>query len=196
MGKATRKRRKQRQKPDGGIGKFLSPTPERMGHNDFGTRSGAAYQAVAPIRTLFNRDKLTPSQYDALAHYRQQAQQAEDDMREQGPLDPEKIMGGGCGGSGGQRLPIGVLKETPAIHETARIERDLGPLWEIARFVAVEDKTLSEWCIRQHGGRERYDGKGQFIAIVPVAEKRVMAEALLELKFAAGRIVKGLDFRR
>jgi hypothetical protein len=49
---------------------------------------------------------------------------------------------------------------------------------------------LSEWCIARHGGRERYDGSGRFVAMVPCAEKRVMAEALLDLKYVAGTIVR------
>ena len=74
--------------------------------------------------------------------------------------------------------------------ETGRIERDLGQLVDIARAVAVDDKSLSQWCIDKHGGRERYDGNGRFVAIVPICEKRHMEIARLELRMAARRIVR------
>jgi hypothetical protein len=73
--------------------------------------------------------------------------------------------------------------------ETGRLERDLGSLWELARKVAVDDMTIARWCIDKFGGRERYDAKGRFVAVVPIAEKRHKALARLELKMAARRIM-------
>jgi hypothetical protein len=86
------------------------------------------------------------------------------------------------------------LRSTPAQIETSRIERDILGYgqWalDLLRHVARDDKTLCSWCIETHGGRERYDGKGRLVAIVPVAERRVMREALLDLKYIAGAIVR------
>jgi hypothetical protein len=56
--------------------------------------------------------------------------------------------------------------------------------------VAVEDKSITQWCIEQFGGRERYDGNGKFIAIVPVGETKRVQMATMELRMAARRIVK------
>jgi len=49
--------------------------------------------------------------------------------------------------------------------------------------------TLTAWCVKQYGGRERYNDKGDFIAIVPVSEKLRMGMATMELKMAAHRII-------
>ena len=74
--------------------------------------------------------------------------------------------------------------------ETARIERALGPLRDIARAIAVQDISLSQWCISQYGGRERYGPSGNFIAIVPNFERRAMKLATDQIREAARRIVR------
>lgn len=174
----------------------IRPTPERERHNACES-AGAAKRVVAPIRHLFDTDRLTPSQFDNLSYYRTQANQAQDDQKQSGSLDPEKMMGG-ASGSAGPKIPASLMQCTPAILETARIERELlrygQEFLDLVRFVARDDGTLAQWCIQKHGGRERYktDKKGQpvFVAVVPVCEKRVMKEALQELKYAAGVIVR------
>lgn len=177
------------------LDQYLRPTEARMAHNDFQSE-GMAYRAKSVLLALRNAGKLSQSQFDNLEYYREQANKAEDDARQPGPLDPERIMGGGGGSCTGGRLPA-IMLGTPAIIETSRIERDVGPrLLPILQAVARDNMSLSAWCIGKHGGRERYDGKGNFVAMVPVAEKRVMAEALLELRYAAGAITKALDDRR
>jgi hypothetical protein len=172
------------------------PTPELMARGEFrqggvwatgaNERSGLAYRRVPVIDTLFNANQLTASEYDALTYYRDQALRAEDDTAEDGTLAPARIMGGG-GGAPGSRIPA-KLVFTPAIAETGRIERELGALLDIARAIAVDDLSLTQWCISKHGGRERYDGKGKFVAVVPINEKRHVEMARLELKMAARRI--------
>jgi hypothetical protein len=153
-----------------------------------------AFRAKAPIRDLFDRDKLTPSQYDALCHYRHLAQQAEDDGAETSPMHPDKAMGGAGGSAARSMIPASLIRSTPAQMETSRIERDVlayGQHYlDLLRFVVRDDNTLAQWCIERHGGRERYDRNGKLVAIVPVCEKRVMAKALLDLKCVAGAIVR------
>jgi len=174
----------------------IKPTPERERHNACES-AGPAKRVVVPIRYLFDTDKLTPSQFDNLSYYRTQANQAQDDEKLSGSLDPEKMMGGG-GGSAGSKIPASLMLCSPAILETARIERELlrygQEVLDLVRFVARDDRTLAQWCIERHGGRERYktDKKGDpvFVAVVPVCEKRVMKQALQDLKYAAGVIVK------
>jgi hypothetical protein len=159
-------------------------TPERAQHNAF-VSAGMAHRVVPVISELLAASDLTPSQYDVLAYYRDQATRAEDDMARQSPLAPERIMGGGgCHYGPGNWIII----DTPALRETARIERDLGNLRDIARAVAVDDMTLTRWCIERFGGRERLKS-GKVIAIVP-AGKRHVEVARLELRMAAGRIVR------
>lgn len=176
----------------GFVDQYLRPTAERVAHNDFQT-AGMAYRTASVLEALRKVGKLSQMQFDNLEYYREQANRAEDDARQPGPLDPERIMGGGGGSCTGGRIPA-IMLGTPAIIETSRIERDVGPkLLPILQAVARDNMTLTAWCIAKHGGRERRDSKGAFVAFVPVGEKRVMAEALLELRYAAGAITKGLD---
>lgn len=165
---------------------LVSPTPEREAHNNT-VREGRAVRVVPVIETLLATHKLTAAEFNALNYYRDQASRAEDDWAQESTLAPSRIMGGG-GGSFGGKIPI-ALMATPAMLETARIERDLGSLLPIARAIAVDDWTLTRWCIEQHGGRERYDGKGAFVAMVPRGRDSVEM-ARLELRMAARRIVR------
>ena len=165
------------------------PTPEQFAGGQF-ERAGLAYRRVPVIDTLYRAKQITEAQYAALCYYRDQATAAEDDACVSGPLDPVKIMGGGCGSQPiGGYIPASLIA-TPAILETARIERDLGSLRDIANAIAVQDLSLSQWCVRKHGGRERYNGAGAFIAVVPINEKEHVKFARLELQWAASRIVR------
>lgn len=145
-------------------------------HVDTQTKA-MAYRRRPMIDILLDTDQIDQKEYDALAYYRDQALLA-DKSPSRSCLDVSPRGGNGPG--------VAILS---ALIETGRIERDLGILWEIARFVAVEDKSLAQWCIAKFGGRERYDGKGKFVAIVPINEKRHMMSARLDLRMAARRIV-------
>lgn len=161
------------------------PTEQRFAHNDF-QRAGMAYRVVPVIETLRTTGRLTQREYDALAHYREQAHRAEDDMAEESTLSPARIMGGGGSPCGG-KLPAGVILATPAIIETSRLERELGSLFHLARAVAVEDMTLTRWCIQQSGGIEKRR-EGKVVAIEPRDPKAINLAAV-ELRFAARRIM-------
>lgn len=141
-------------------------------------RAGMAYRRIPYIEQLNEIGKLTEKEFAALSYYADQANLAE---RSPVKSNLDRSVGGGNG-------PGAAI--TSAILETGRIERDLGQLLPLARAIAVDDRSLTDWCIEQHGGRERYDKKGRFVAIVPVNENKVMRLALLELKYAAGMIVK------
>lgn len=162
---------------------IIGPTEEQLSRGVF-VRANMAYKRVPVIETLLKAGKITQRQFDALSYYREQAHQAEDDYKRSSTLAADRVNGGG-GQSTGSGIPIIF---TPAIAETGRIERDLGSLLDIARAVAVDDLSLSQWCVKKYGGRERYNGKGEFVAIVPISERRTVQTAMLELKFAAGRI--------
>jgi len=156
----------------------IPPTVEQMRRAEFHS-AGMAYKRIAVIDTMLTRKQITDREYLVLDYYRQQASIA-DSSPVKSCID-FSVTGGDMGAS---------AAITSAILETARIERDLGSLRQLARAVAVNDISLTEYCIEKHGGRERYDGKGRFVAMVPVNEKSVIGLALLELKMAARRIVK------
>lgn len=157
---------------------WIGPTPEREQHGEF-VSAGPARLLMPVIDRLWDRGTLTDAEYSALAYYRDQA-----GLADRSPVRSccDNSPRGGDGGPG-----VAILS---AMLETGRIERDLGELRDLAFAVAVEDKTLEQWCIAKYGGRERYNGSGDFIAIVPVCERRHVAMARMELKMAARRIVR------
>lgn len=175
MGKATS--RKPRAKPVK-TSLRIGVTEHACNHGSF-VSVGMAVKRVPVIDTMRERGMLSEEHHRRLAHYRSQC-----DMAERSPI--KSALDFSVRGSGGFELSAAV---TSAIIAMARIERDMGSVRDIARAVAVDDTTLSKWCIAKHGGRERYDGKGKFIAMVPNCEKRVMGIALMELRYAAGMIV-------
>jgi hypothetical protein len=156
----------------------IAPTPEASRHGTY-VSAGMAYRRVPAIDTLLERGKISDMEHASLAFYRNQV-----DTSEASPI--KDSLNKGVGG-GEQPLAAAVVS---ALLATARIERDLGALVDIARAVAVDDMSLSQWCVRKHGGRERYDGKGKVVAIVPVAERQCIPIALMELKMAAHRITR------
>ena len=145
-----------------------------------GERMAKVRRLVPPIDTLLANDKITEDEHRALTYYRDQA-----DMANLSPL--KDSLNKSVSGGGGQGLSAAV---TSAILATARIERDMGQLSDIARAVAVDDLSLNQWCIRKHGGRERYDSKGRFVCIVPVREVKNVKIATMELRMAAHRITR------
>lgn len=173
---------KRKKKPD--PIQIETPLPEQEAKGDF-RRIGMHYRRVPVIETLFKAGKLSYNQLAALSYYREQAHQAEDDYKRSSTLAADRVNGGG-GQSNGSGLP---LVFTAAIAETGRIERDLGSLLDIARAVAVDDISLSQWCVQKYGGREKFGNDGKVIAIVPAGDKRNVEFALLFLQFASGRIV-------
>lgn len=154
------------------------PTDERLKGQET-RREGMATRLVPVIDTMLKRDQITPQEHLLLSYYRSQALLA-DKSEVKSCLD-FSVKGGDIG-------PSAAI--TSAILETARIERDLQSLRHIARAIAVDDKSITQWCIDQYGGRERYDGKGNFIAMVPIGESKHVANATMELRMAARRIVK------
>lgn len=160
--------------------KPVPPTPERLKKQSHYKAPGTRHTKLVPvIDTMLSRGQITDREFVLLDYYRQQASLA-DKSPMKSCIDFSV--------KGGDMAPSAAI--TSAILETARIERDMLSLWPLARAVAVDDVSLTEWCIRQYGGRERYGPKGNFIAMVPVREKSVVGMALMELKMAARRIVR------
>lgn len=193
MGKGTRGstriRKADRDLPTPKNGKDLTPERYRMVTSKImdavrdGKPMDGGYklrQIIPPIKQMFDARFLNDEEYRRLAYYADQAQ-----LAERSPL--KDSLNRDRGGSGNGDLSAAVVS---AILETARIERDLGALRDIAQAVAVREITIAQWCIERHGGRERYDGKGKLIAIVPYSETKNVALARQDLKMAAHRIVR------
>ncbi|MDR6850344.1 hypothetical protein [Sphingomonas sp. BE137] len=145
-----------------------------------GERMAKVRRLVPPIDSLLAAGKLTEDEHRALAYYRDQA-----DTANKSPI--KDSLNKSVSGSDGHGLGAAVVS---AILATSRIERDMGQLSDIARAVAVDDMSIAQWCIRKHGGRERYDGKGRFVCVVPLREVEVTKIAVMELRMAAHRIVR------
>lgn len=143
-------------------------------------RASRAYRLKPVIDTMLDTDQITQKEYDMLAYYAHQAALADKSpVRSCCDMTPRSTNGPGAT----------ILS---AMLETGRIERDLDAhdLLDLTRAVVVANWTLTRWCIEQYGGRERYNGKGEFVAIVPVNEKRHVRAALGKLKYAAGVITR------
>lgn len=145
------------------------PTPEQLEKNGFQS-AGMAYRKTAVIDTMLKRKQITSVEYVALSYYRQQATAA-DRSAIKSNIDFTVRTG--------QQMPIGYA--TPQKIETDRIEADLGKLAAIVRAIAVDDVSISEWCIAKYGGRERLKGR----RIVIAATEGQVERALIELKRAA-----------
>lgn len=166
-------KRKRKQRP---VAETMPPTIERERHNEFRS-AGMARRVIPVIDQELERGHLTPKEHEILAYYRDQASLAEKSpVRSCCDNSPRGDNGPG----------VAILS---AMIETGRLERELGALWPLARAIAVDDLSISQWCIRKFGGRERYDGKGKFVAVVPINEKAHKAMARMELKMAARRIM-------
>lgn len=134
-------------------------TPERAAKNAF-TSAGMARRVIPEIVILHQRGILSDNEYASLAYFRDQASLAEHSpIRSCIDFSPK----------GGHGPGAAILS---AKLETARMERDMGPLSQLVRAVAVDDKSLEQW-VADH-----------YASITP---KRVSIAAL-ELKFAAGYV--------
>lgn len=159
--------------------KRIPPTPEQCQHGNYES-AGMAFRRVPAIDTLLEAGKLTQTQHALLNFYRYRQAVAEGSQTKS-CLDIR--IRGGSGGT----MPISA-EVVSAIQDVGRIEKDLGSLLDIAQAVAINDLSLTQWCCAKFGSRVRYDGKGRFVAFVPVNERKNMAIALLEIRTAAGRI--------
>lgn len=169
MAKAKRKPGKAKSRPEM---LAVRPTDEQMGKGEF--RSvGMAYKRVAVIDLMLTDHKLTQRQYDGLARYRDVA--IADDRS---PIKDSLDQTPRCGGSG---MPPSALR---VAIELGRLERALGALRAVARAIAVDDMTLAQWAVHQHGGHP-VDRKG-VIRFEPA--KRAVDFAWMDIRMAGLRL--------
>ena len=145
-----------------------------------GERMAKVRRLVPPIDTLLATDRITRDEHAALSHYREQAH-----IAERSPV--KDSLDKSVRGSSDFVLSAAVIS---ALLTTSRMERDMGSIADIARFVAVDDRSINEWCRLRYGERERYDSKGRFVCMVPLREVQSIKLAVLELRMAARRIVR------
>jgi hypothetical protein len=132
---------------------FDAPTPEQMargtfaqgGHLATGTndRNGLAYRRIPVIDTMAQTGKLSPRQHYGLARYRA-AVIAVERSPQRDSLD--KALNGRGTGLG--------LPRCATTFELYRMEYMLAHLKEIARAVAYDDHTVSQWAAIKGGATD------------------------------------------
>jgi hypothetical protein len=115
------------------------PTPEQLAQGTW-RRTGMAYRRTPVIDTLFAEHKITQRQFDGLKRYRDVAIADErSPIRDSLDMTPRGI---------GSDIPPSAVR---VAIELARLERALGSLTDVARAIAVDDRTLSQYAASQHG---------------------------------------------
>lgn len=150
-------------------------TPEQLEKGDF-RRTGMHYRRVPVIETLYAECKLTSRQFNGLARYRDVAVAEDSSIIEDSVGKLLRNCVGGGEGAGDFHLRIAI--------ELGRLERALGTLRDIARAIAVEDKTLSAWAMHRHGSFERI--KGNVVKFEP--SKSAFKEAWMDIRMAGERL--------
>lgn len=150
-------------------------TPEQLDKGDF-RRIGMHYRRVPVIETLYAEHKLTSRQFNGLARYRDVAVAEERSPIEDsvGKLLRNCVGGGEGGGDFALRIAI----------ELGRLEQALGSLVDIARAIAVDDMTLSDWAMSRHGSIERV--RGNVVKFEP--SKKAFNEGWMDIRMAGERL--------
>jgi hypothetical protein len=154
---------------------IATPTPEQEGKGEF-RRIGMHYRRVPVIDTLYGECKLTSRQFNALARYRDVAVAVD-----RSPVEDSvgKLLRNCVGGGEG-----GLDFALRTAIELGRLERALGSLADIARAIAVEEVTLSDWAMKRHGSHERV--RGNVIKFEP--SKAAFKEAWMDIRMAGERL--------
>ena len=116
------------------------PTPEQFGRGQY-TRIMLAYRRVPVIDTMAQTGKLSQRQFNGLSRYRDVAI-AEERSPMRDSLD--KALHGRAGATDG----TGYIRTA---YELVRLEQALGALRDIARAVAVDDLTVTQWAASKGG---------------------------------------------
>lgn len=155
-------------------GEIVPPTPERAAHGP-SRRAGLATRFDNPIDRLHEQGHLTQEQFDTFKVYAEQAALAE-----------KSTMRDSCDfsvrGSGGGEPSAAIVS---ARIQTALMENRAGPHADLVRKVVRDGQSLTQYCIEKHGGYEKYDKRGRFVAMVPRGKGRVLEEARKYLRIAA-----------
>ena len=160
---------------------IIAPNAEQI---DSFERALLAYKRVIAITRLRQAGTLTQRQYDALARYRDIAT-AEDRSYTRDSLD--KALHGRSNGSG---LPPACLRTA---QELRWLEKELGSLQPIARAIAVDDLSISQWAMKQAGAIQR-DKPGAGRSIITWFEPRRKAKdsATMDIRMAGERLASAI----
>lgn len=164
------------------------PTPEQLAGGVFtetwqiadGKRA-RAYRRVPVIVTLAETGKLSHRQYAALHFYREVASAAD-----RSPL-PDSVgrMGEVRGGSSGYGMPPALLR---SLEQLGSLERALGALQGIARAIAVDDMTLSQWAMDRSGSLMRTREIGAKVITWFEPRRKALKLALVDIRMAGERL--------
>ena len=154
----------------------LIPTAEQKKKGVFNNISGSTtrpiYRRVPVIDTMAQTGKLSRRQFDGLARYRDVAIAEERSFIED---SVGKMMRGACGGGDGTPSPASIRTAI----EMGRLEHDLGALRDIARAVAVDDMTVSQWAASKGGtttdGQPKRDWLKSSMMEIQMAGERLAA---------------------
>jgi len=165
------------------VANVVLPTPERTsGHET--RREGMATRIVPTIDTLQNRSRITEAEWKALGHYAEQKCIAEGSPLKDSLGKLLRPSGGAYG-----HLPAAVVSARDRIRY---LEGELGQLRSIAEAIACEDITLTEWVCRQGEGRIKCEIIDGAKICKPYADSQYYEFALLELRFAARRLISAI----
>jgi hypothetical protein len=160
----------------------IEPTEEQFATGTF-ERAGLAYRRKPVIDTLFDTGKINRRQFDGLARYRDIAI-AEDRSPMRDSLD--KALHGRSNGNGHPPALVRVAVEL------GRLERELGSLRAIARAVAVDDVTVSQWAMQQSGSVMRTKEIGRTIVKWFEPRRKFHEAAMIEIRFAGDRLAAAI----
>ena len=150
---------------------IAQPTDEQQAHGEF-RRVGMCYRRIPVIDTMAQCKKLTPRQFNGLARYRDVAIAEERSLIED---SVGKMMRGALGG-GDVGLAPNMIRT--AI-EMQRLEAALGNLRDIARAVAVDDVSVTQWAATKGG--TTVDGK---------PKRKWLETGMMEIQDAGNRLAE------
>ena len=150
---------------------IAEPTPEQQAQGAF-HRVGMAYRRIPVIDTMAQCKKLTPRQFNGLARYRDVAIAEERSLIED---SVGKMMRGALGG-GDVGLSHGMIRTAA---EMQRLEAALGNLRDIARAVAVDDVSVTQWAATKGG--TTVDGK---------PKRKWLETGMMEIQDAGNRLAE------
>ena len=183
MGAKTKRRKAPVEQMDG-------PTPEQLANGNYGRELQPDHK-VAPIKripaivTLASTGKITQRQYLALNRYREIAINCDYSPIEDSVGKLSKVRGGN-GGMG--HAPFATRAEI----ELQWLEQELGALRDIARAIAVDDMTPSQWAMKQSGSIERTRGIIPKIVTWFEPRRKALGVAMVEIRIAGDRLASAI----
>lgn len=165
---------------------IIGPTPEQAQHYDY-ERAALAYRRIATIDTLLSRGTLSQRQYDGLRRYRDVGVKC--DRSEIMDSTARLLHVAGTSNDDGPSASY-----VRALQDLGWLERELGQLVDIARAIAIEDRTLSEWAMREGGSvmRSETNDKTGKVVIWFEPRKKMLKIAQMDIRMAGERLAAAI----